>query len=265
MAQRLADHGDQPTRQLIILKTGSTLPELLARKGDFTDWIIAGLGAGSGADQAAIRVVDAENGCALPDYDAVAGVVITGSHDMVSDRLPWSERAAAWLPGLVARGIPTLGICYGHQLLAHALGGAVGNNPNGREFGTVNIELTAAAADDPLLGGLPARLPVQVCHTQSALKLPPGTRRLAHSARDANQAFVIGESAWGVQFHPEFDAEVVAAYIREYAARLRAEGQDPDALSAGCHETPHGAAILRRFRRIAAGSPREGSLSSRES
>jgi GMP synthase (glutamine-hydrolysing) len=252
MTQIDADHADNSVRQLIILKTGSTLPELLARKGDFTDWIIAGLDAGLGAGPAAIRIVDAENGDALPAYDDVAGVVITGSHDMVTDRQPWSERAAAWLPGLVERGIPTLGICYGHQLLAQALGGEVGNNPNGREFGTVDIELTAEAAADPLLGGLPARLAVQVCHTQSALKLPAGARRLAQGDRDANQAFVVGEAAWGVQFHPEFDAEVVTTYIAHYDARLRAEGQDPAALSAGCHDTPVGTMILRRFGQIIA-------------
>jgi GMP synthase (glutamine-hydrolysing) len=169
-------------RELIILKTGSTLPTLLARKGDFTDWIAAGLDTGS----AAVRVVDAENGDALPAYDDVAGVVITGSHAMVTERQPWSEQVAAWLPGLVERGIPTLGICYGHQLLAHALGGEVGNNPNGREFGTIIVELEAAAADDLLLGGLPPSLPVQVCHTQSALTLPAGARRLAHGSREAN-------------------------------------------------------------------------------
>ena len=235
-----------PMRELIILKTGSTLPNLLARKGDFTDWIAAGLDAAS----TPIRIVDAENGDALPAYDDVAGVVITGSHDMVTERQPWSERAAAWLPGLVERGIPTLGICYGHQLLAHALGGEVGDNPNGREFGTIAVELEAEAADDPLLGGLPARLPVQVCHTQSALTLPAGARRLAQGSRDANQAFSVGEAAWGVQFHPEFDAEVVTAYIEHYDARLRAEGQDPDALIAACHDTPAGTTILRRFGQI---------------
>jgi GMP synthase (glutamine-hydrolysing) len=233
-------------RKLIILKTGSTLPPLFARKGDFADWIIAGLEA----EPTAVRIVDAQNGGELPAYDDVAGVVITGSHDMVTERLPWSERVAAWLPGLVERGIPTLGICYGHQLLAHALGGEVGDNPHGREFGTVEVELTAEAAHDPLLGGLPARLPVQVCHTQSALRLPEGARRLAQGDRDAHQAFVVGEAAWGVQFHPEFDAEVVTAYIEHYGALLRAEGQDPAALSAGCHDTPIGPTILRRFREL---------------
>ena len=98
MTQKNADRADNPMQQLIILKTGSTLPELLARKGDFTDWISAGLDAGP----TPIRIVDAQNGCELPAYEDVAGVVITGSHDMVSHRLPWSERAAAWLPGLVS-------------------------------------------------------------------------------------------------------------------------------------------------------------------
>ena len=62
----------------------------------------------------------------------------------------------------------------------------------------------------------------------------------------------MGEAAWGVQFHPEFDAEVVTTYIEHYAERLRAEGQDPDALSAGCCDTPVGTTILRRFGQIVA-------------
>ena len=128
----------------------------------------------------------------------------------------------------------------------------MGDNPNGREFGTVNVELAAEAADDPLLGGLPEQLPAQVCHTQTVLTLPTGTRRLAHSDRDANQAFVVGEAAWGLQFHPEFDAEVVTTYIGHCAAHLQAEGQDPATLAAGCHDTPVGTTILRRFGQLVA-------------
>ena len=99
-----------------------------------------GLDTGS----AAVRIVDAETGDALPAYDDVAGVVITGSHDMVTERQPWSEQAARrGCPGWSSAASRRSGIRYGHQLLAHALGGEVGDNPNGAEFGTIGVELTS--------------------------------------------------------------------------------------------------------------------------
>ena len=69
---------------------------------------------------------------------------------MVTQHLQWSERIAEWLPEAAERQIPTLGICYGHQLLAYALGGKAGNNPQGPEFGTVDVHLTKKAQNDLL-------------------------------------------------------------------------------------------------------------------
>jgi GMP synthase (glutamine-hydrolysing) len=168
----------------------------------------------------------------------------------VTDGAAWSEATAGWLAGVVARGVPVLGICYGHQLLAHALGGEVGDNPRGLEFGTIEIRLAAGAARDPLLGALPHPARVQVCHRQSVLRLPPGARRLASSAMDDNQAFVFGEGAWGLQFHPEFDAAIVRAYIHAFRQDLLAQGRDPAALQATCAETPRAAGLLQRFARL---------------
>jgi GMP synthase (glutamine-hydrolysing) len=154
------------------------------------------------------------------------------------------------LAGAVERRIPVLGICYGHQLLVRALGGEVGDNPNGLDFGTVDIVLTENAQDDRLLGSFPARMHVQVCHKQSVLRLPAGARLLASSKMDAYQAFAIGDTAWGVQFHPEFDAEIVIAYIRRYRQALLAEGACPEQLIASCVNTPCGTQILGRFTQI---------------
>jgi GMP synthase (glutamine-hydrolysing) len=231
--------------KLLIVKTGETLPALRRRCGDFQDWILSGMGVT--ADD--VMVSDVRDGSRLPEYARVRGVVITGSHDSVTEQSDWSERTAGWLPGAVERGIPLLGICYGHQLLAHALGGQVGDNPNGREFGTLEIELTEATGEDELLD-LFNPLKVQLCHTQAVLKLPDGATRLASSRMDPNQAFRVADRAWGVQFHPEFDAEITRTYIQHYRQELIAEGQDVDGLLAACHDTAWGHMILKRFAAI---------------
>ena len=71
--------------------------------------------------------------------------------------------------------------------------------------------------------------------------------RLATNTRDINQAFRVGRDAWGVQFHPEFDAEIVQAYIDHCRVKLIAEGQDPDRLIRESSDTAVGSEILRRF------------------
>jgi GMP synthase (glutamine-hydrolysing) len=230
-------------RRVLVIKTGTTLPELRPRRGDYEDWIVERLGL----PWERIELVVVYEGEALPDPHELAGVVMTGSSALVSAREPWSERAAAWLREAVATGTPLLGICYGHQLLAHALGGRVGRNPRGREIGTVALELHAAAREDPLLGGLPAQLKVQATHVESVLELPPGARLLASSATDPHQAFACGERAWGVQFHPEFDAEVVRTYLEVRREEIRGEGIDPESLERAVEESPHGTRLLRRF------------------
>ncbi len=229
-----------------IIKLGSTMPSLATRHGDFEDWVISGMGL----TRDDVRVIDPTQGEALPPPDALPGIVLTGSHAMVTDREPWSEEMAVWLREAVLVNVPILGICYGHQLLAHALGGEVDDNPQGREFGTVEAHLTAQAADDPLLGGLGNVIRVHTGHTQTVLRLPSDARLLATSALDHHFAFAIGEVVWGVQFHPEFDAEVARTYIHAFRTTLAAEGQDPDRLAATCSDTPTGSTILRRFAEI---------------
>jgi GMP synthase (glutamine-hydrolysing) len=229
--------------RLLIIKTGTTLAPLLQQRGDFEDWIRAGMGVA----RERVDVVSVFEGAELPDPQQISGAVITGSSAMVSHREPWSERTAHWLRGAVDQGTPILGICYGHQLLAHALGGRVAPNPLGREIGTVPVRLEASTARDPLLASFAGSLRIHVSHVESVLELPTAGVRLAASDGDPNCAFFVGPAAWGVQFHPEFDAHLMRGYIEERRALLRAENLDADALLNSVTECPDGTALLRRF------------------
>jgi len=233
-------------RTVLIVKMGTTLPSLAKRRGDFDDWIKAPLDL----DPNRIHVVKTYEGEDLPDPQQLSGIVITGSHAMVTDREDWSERTAAWLPWVVNSGTPLLGICYGHQLLAHAMGGQVGPNPLGSEFGTVEVQLSEHAARDLLFEGFSPIMRVHASHTQSVLTLPPGATLLASNAKDPHHAFSIGDAAWGMQFHPEFDADIVGSYVRECSDDLHAEGLDPAGLLETIDNTHYGKDLLRRFGKI---------------
>jgi GMP synthase (glutamine-hydrolysing) len=228
---------------LLIVKTGTTFASLAAEYGDFEDWISAGMGL----DRDRIAVIAVFEGEALPDPKRFAGVVVTGSSAMVSHRETWSESTAAWLRGAVQCATPVLGICYGHQLLAHALGGRVGSNPRGRQIGTVQVRLAEKAEDDELLAGFGGSLRAHTTHAEVVLELPDAAVRLGSSDGDPNTAFSFGTAAWGVQFHPEFDVYVMKSYIEERRSLLLAENINPDIRLDAVEECPGGARLLRRF------------------
>ena len=230
----------------LILQTGQPVASM-RRHGNFAHWIR--VAAGLGGDD--VVVVDVEQGDDLPSRDGFAGALVTGSGAMVTDRLPWSEATGQWLRDAAHADLPLLGICYGHQLLAHALGGEVGYNPTGREMGTVALEVRPDAATDPLFGGLPAQFTVQATHLQTVLALPEGARLLATSRQDAASAFRGGRRAWGVQFHPEFSTTHMRGYIQARREALATEGSDAVAKEQAVRATPWARQLLRRFVSIA--------------
>jgi GMP synthase (glutamine-hydrolysing) len=229
-------------KPVLIVKLGATFPDLARSHGDFEDWIARRLGPDVGQ-------VTVHDPCTaeLPDPAGFSGVILTGSHAMVTEHRDWSQRTAAWIPAVIRSATPLLGICYGHQLVAHALGGSVDNNPSGRQFGTVWIDKHASAESDPLFADLPERFAAHTCHTQCVLSLPSGAICLAASPMDAHQAYRIGDRTWGVQFHPEFDEIATAAYIDHCADVLRAQGDEPARLKTSVTNTPGSESLLQRF------------------
>ena len=233
-------------RPLLVVETGRPIPSM-RRHGRFPHWVRTA--AGLSRDE--VAVVDMLSDGDLPPHRDYAGILVTGSGAMVTDREPWSERTADWLRDAAHDGAALFGICYGHQLLAHALGGEVADNPRGIEMGSVELELRPEAAEDPLFTGLPGRFLAQATHVQSVLRPPEGAVVLAGSVLDDCHAFRWGDAAWGVQFHPEFSAGHMRGYVAGRAARLAAAGQDPDLIHDAVRAAPDARRVLRRFARRA--------------
>ncbi len=233
-------------KRLYIIKAGTTFPATAKQFGDFDRWTAATLGI----TDVEIDIVDAENGADLPSVQECAGAVITGSHSMVTDNLPWSVRLEEWILSLLHTDTPLFGICYGHQLLAKAAGGQVGFHPRGEEIGTVKVALLPDCVDDPVFQSLPQSFLAHVTHEQTVLRLPTGAVRLAANEYEPNHAFRLGGWAWGVQFHPEYSTDILRSYIREQKEELEVAGRNVTELLNTVSETPYAAQTLRNFGKV---------------
>jgi len=226
---------------ILIIKAGHKLDSLFVVPGDFEDWISSAMQL----PKACFNVVSVYKDELLPAAETVDAVVISGSGAMITDHSDWIETTAQWLQGVVHLQKPVLGICFGHQLLAYALGGNVDINPNGVEVGSVDVEVVTDA-DDVLFSGL-KQFQAQASHRQAVLQLPRDATLLAQTSMDAHHAFRVGNNCWGVQFHPEFNAEISRHYIDYYVDDLNATNRDSVKMKQQCNDTEVASALLVRF------------------
>lgn len=226
--------------QFLVIKTGTALPEIVEQLGDFEHLFADALAAD-------IHVCHAEVGEPVPDLSAYKGIVITGSHSMVTDREAWLEPLQHSLRAIAKTHLPILGVCFGHQLLADTFGGVVDNHPQGPEVGTVPVQLTEAAQSDPIFAELPLEFIANASHTQSVLKLPENAVLLAYNHYEDHHAYRIGERIWGMQFHPEFTAPVMQMYSEHRQKKHAASGVGIGLL-APVTETPVAYQLLQRFK-----------------
>jgi GMP synthase (glutamine-hydrolysing) len=147
----------------------------------------------------------------LEAYDAA--IVFGGTmHADEEATHPWLRGEKELLRRFLDAGTPVLGVCLGGQLVAHAAGAWVGRASE-PEIGWHEVELTPAAAADPLFSGLPRRFEALQWHYY-AFDVPAGAVELARSPV-CSQAFRLGELAWGVQFHPEVTLAMVEQWLEE--------------------------------------------------
>lgn len=232
------------SRSVVVLIAGDPVLETRRTRGSFADLIRDASPAFSSLDwtDRDVRELDV-----LPALTDALAVIVTGSASSVTEATPWMSRTAERLRELVRAEVPLLGICFGHQLMAEALGGRVTKNPRGREMGTVRFTLSST---DPVLGER-GSWPVSASHLDSVVEVPGTAELLGFTALEPHAAVRFGPRAWGVQFHPEIDASVMRQYLDARSDALVVEGFDPAALARGVQETPQGAQVIENFLRFA--------------
>lgn len=198
-------------KPILIIQMGEPPAPIAAAVGQQSDWFRSALAP---LELGELLMVRPDLNETLPPPSALSAAIVTGSWAMVTDRLDWSERTGAWLRRAVDEQLPLLGVCYGHQLLADALGGTVTDNPQGKEVGLETVSLKPAAAQDALLSELPTEFSAYLTHLQSVVTPPPGAQALASSTLDGCQILRYSPTALSFQFHPEMDASVMNACLK---------------------------------------------------
>jgi len=196
-----SDVNTQPTKKtcLGILTCGHAPVELGDSVADYPDLFVQMLGA----DAFDYRFFDIVGGDPIPEPGACDAWLITGSRHGVYEDHPWIAPLEALVRRIHEEGRPLVGICFGHQLVAQALGGRVEKHAGGWSVGRVEYRLDDAADAVPLMA----------YHQDQVIEPPPGARVLGESDVCRYAALAIGDTIRTLQPHPEFDVSVVTGLL----------------------------------------------------
>ncbi|WP_440007094.1 type 1 glutamine amidotransferase [Halomicrococcus sp. SG-WS-1] len=144
----------------------------------------------------------------LPGDFEFDGAVVSGSRSSVYWDEPWISQVKEWVERAIETGMPMLGVCYGHQLLADVLGGEV------RDMGEYEIGYREIrhSGDSPLFEGVDERFVAFTTHSDEVAELPPDAESIAENEY-GNHGFRKGD-VFGVQFHPEYDTATAEEVTR---------------------------------------------------
>jgi GMP synthase-like glutamine amidotransferase len=198
-----------------ILKADTLAPQLSAQHGEYSDMIISLLDA-VGAEFR-YTVTDVENEPLPKELSTYDGFIITGSKMSVYDDVDWIKSLKSFVIEARRQNKKLLGICFGHQLLASALGGVVEKSPLGWGLGVATFEIYAHRAwQEPAQNSIS----LLMSHQDQVMRLPDGAQRIAGNGFCPHACFQLGENVLGIQGHPEFSPAYLQALLNTRRDRI---------------------------------------------
>ena len=198
-----------------ILKTDAVRPEWVSEFGEYPDMFERLVLAAD--PSATFSVWDVEEGVypSDSDVDTVDGFIITGSKSSAYADKEWIRNLERLVQELHAKRKKMVGICFGHQVIARALGGTVAKSDKGWGVGVnvYNVSELPVQGDDEVPGGGSGVLKLVATHQDQVTVLPPGARTVVSNDHCENAGFVVGDHVLTLQGHPEFSAEYSEAIM----------------------------------------------------
>ncbi len=198
-----------------LLQTGEVDPELCAAHGRYPPMFERLFAAADPTIR--LRVYPVLDGVLPERVDACDAWLVTGSKSGVYDPDPWIPPLKRFLAAAYAAEAPIIGVCFGHQILAEALGGRAEKSPKGWGVGLHDYAVVAPEGAD-MIAATGETIRLRAIHQDQVVAAPPGATLLARSDFCAFAALGYGDPtdpvAISLQPHPEFDAEFVSALVR---------------------------------------------------